>query len=360
MPRRNSRLKFVNCYRDRHGKERCWYRRDGQRIPIKGDFGTPEFLKSYQAIQASFEAPAAAGRGAIDGTFQAAVLEYFESDRFRHVKPQTQYGYRNALKPLLEAFGHVKLAKITRGGLVQLRDNIARKQSPRKAIEAIKVLNLVFETARDRDMITTNPAKDIAKPAGYKATPHRPWTQDELDLFLENAKPVWRRSVTVLLYTGLRRDDAIKLTRDRIRGNRIYLTEETGGGTQKTGSEVIIPIHDRLKAELARPMRIANAAGLLITGTRGRPIRGDVLSASIRRECQRLGIEDPPPLHGLRKNAVRRLVELGVAYQDIQAITGQSIEMIKHYSRGYDRERAVERVEAVIELSMAGKDKNKS
>lgn len=358
MPRVNQRLPYVNAYKDRHGKPRYWYRRDGKRLTINGEFGSPEWVESYQAIHARFEGKRAPR--ATEGTFRFAVEEYFESAQFLAVKPKTQGNYRRALAPLLEAFGHAPLAKIKRGGLVRVRDNIA-KTSPRKAVEALKVLNLVFENACDCDMLDRNPAKDIAKPVGYKAEPHRPWAQDEIDLFLGSASPVWRRAVAVLLYTGLRREDAINLTRDHIKNGMIYLTkEETGETTRKTGAEVIIPIHPRLKAELAEPMPISSVVRLLITGTRGRKIRGDVLTNSIRKEGKRLGLDNPPPLHGLRKNAVRRLVELGINPEDIQAITGQSIDMIKHYSQGYDRQLAAERAAAIIQIEDAGSHKNKS
>lgn len=348
------KIKYVNAYKDRHGRMRYWYRRDGRRIPIKGVFGSTAWWDAYKEIHEGFEKKHTPR--SVDGTFLSAVQEYVESPRFQATKPKTQGNYRRALKPLVEAFGHVQLNKITRGGLVQLRDNIA-KASPRRAIEAMKVVYLVFEAACDCDMIDRNPAKKIAKPVGYKAEPHRPWTQDELDLFFRQARPVWRRAVTVLLYTGLRRDDAINLTRDHIRNGMIYMTEEeTGDATRKTGAEVIIPIHPRLKAELAEPMAITSVNRLLITGTRGRPIRGDVLTNSIRKEGKRIGLDDPPPLHGLRKNAVRRLVELGIPLEDIHAITGQSHRTINEYSKGYSRQLAAERAAPVIQLD--GSEKN--
>ena len=131
----------------------------------------------------------------------------------------------------------------------------------------------------------------------------------------------------VLLYTGLRREDAINLQRSLIINDRIYLSKDrTGDAIRKTGAEVFIPIHPRLAEELSTPLPIEGLT--LITGTRGRPIRGDVLTNSIRKEAKRLGITDPPPLHGLRMNAVMRLFEIGCSVEEFHAITGQSHQMI--------------------------------
>jgi len=78
----------------------------------------------------------------------------------------------------------------------------------------------------------------------------------------------------------------------------------------------------------------------LINGERGRPIRVEsTLSHAVRDEGKRLGMDDPPPLHGLRKNAVMALVEAGCEPREIQAITGQSLQTIEHYAAKYKRER---------------------
>ncbi|MGI9420020.1 MAG: tyrosine-type recombinase/integrase [Geminicoccaceae bacterium] len=120
----------------------------------------------------------------------------------------------------------------------------------------------------------------------------------------------------------------------------------------QTDAEVVIPITNALAKELETPLPIEGLT--LIVGTRGRPIRGDVLYHSIKKEAARLGIEDMKPLHGLRKNAVMTFLEHGLDYQMIRAITGQSDEMIRYYGQNYDRHRVVDRAELLL---IPGKDK---
>ena len=123
--------------------------------------------------------------------------------------------------------------------------------------------------------------------------------------------------------------------------------EQVGINCNNDSRIVVIPIHPRLAKELSTLLPIEGLT--LITGTRGRPIRGDVLTNSIRKEAKRLGIINPPPLHGLRKNAVMRLYEVGCSVEEIHAITGQSHQMIHHYGQAYNRDRLVDSVVVKIE-----------
>lgn len=43
--------------------------------------------------------------------------------------------------------------------------------------------------------------------------------------------------------------------------------------------------------------------------------------------------------HGLRKSAVNTLLEAGCSEAEVSAITGQSTEMIRHYSRMVNRKK---------------------
>lgn len=183
----NKNLKYVHAYKDRHGKIRYYYRRNHKQVAIKGEFGERVWLDNYSSIHDRFEANL---YPRVDsGTFAAAVSEYYRSPRFGSLKPKTQDNYRRALMQLVESFGNIRLQKITRGGLVKLRDQLALK-SPRRAIEAIKVVSLVFECARDLDLADHNPAKEISRPLGYQADPHRPWSHNEIETFLGNCRPV--------------------------------------------------------------------------------------------------------------------------------------------------------------------------
>jgi len=195
----------------------------------------------------------------------------------------------------------------------------------------VKVLNLVFECAADLDIVDRNPAKGVRPPDGFKSTPRRKWTDDEIDLIYKHGRPHVRRSMMVLLHTGLRVSDAVALRRDVVQGGMIELT------TQKNKKDVVIPIHADLKAELNRSLPVESV--YLITGARGQRLRRHGVLAMFHREFARLGVADSPTTHGLRKNAVVALIEAGASEQMINAVTGQSIPIIRHYGQEYERRK---------------------
>lgn len=104
---------------------------------------------------------------------------------------------------------------------------------------------------------------------------------------------------------------------------------------EKTGKTVYIPIHRDLAKELATPLPVERV--YLVCGQSGQQMTMQWLTNGIKREWRRLGKADPPPLHGLRKNAVMALIEAGATKDGVNAITAQSREMVRHYAQEYDR-----------------------
>ena len=313
--------RYVNLY-ESNGRVYSYYRRDGTQFKIGGDPGTDVWTKNYEAIHSRFTMTKKRP-DLTPGSLAAAIVDYKKSDRFQILAQSTRTRYGYALDKLSAKLGHLELASITRRAVVRLRDNVAKSQQ-RNAIEIVKVLRLVFECACDLGEVDFNPAKDVRKPAGYKASQHESWTDDQLQTFIAGAKPVWRRAVMVALYTGLRRSDLIRLTRANIRDGWIIID------IAKTDGHAEIPIHSDLAAELTKELPVASM--MLVPTARGRQMNKDSLSHGLQKECRRLGIEPNPPLHGLRRNAIIRLLEAGCSREEVMAITDQSKRMVEYYA----------------------------
>lgn len=155
----------------------------------------------------------------------------------------------------------------------------------------------------------------------------------EIETFLNGAKPVWRRAAIVLLETGLRRGDALKLECRHIVDGRIpWVVAKT---KHRDELPVIIPVSDTLQKELDRSIGPVGST-FLIHKKNGKPMTGSAVSHGMHRECLRLGLNPARPLHGLRKSAVQFLIVSGLEVREVQAITGQSIEIVEHFARGYN------------------------
>lgn len=313
--------RYVNLY-ESAGRVYSYYRRDGTQFKIEGDPGTDAWSKSYAAIHDRFSITKKRP-DLRPGSLASAIVDYKKSDRFQVLAQSTRTRYGYALDKLTTKIGHLDLDSITRRAVVRLRDNVAKTQ-PRNAIEIVKVLRLVFECACDLGEVDFNPAKDVRKPAGYKANQHESWSDDQLHRFLAAAKPVWRRAVMVALYTGLRRSDLIRLTRTNIKDGWIIID------IKKTDGHAEIPIHSDLATELATKLPVASL--MLVPTARGRQMNKDSLSHGLQKECKRLGIVPNPPLHGLRRNAIIRLLEAGCSREEVMTITDQSKRMVEYYA----------------------------
>ena len=323
-------LPYIQKFKDRHGKIRTYYRRGKHKQRIDGDPGSQEWQNCYWRIHESFEA---APRAVPDHeSFQYAVTDYLSTQRYLALSKNTRIAYRSALDELVKALGKQRVRDFTRGDVINIRDQIS-KRSPTRAELVVKAIKQVFERACDVDTIDRNPAKGVRKPEGYKSTPYRKWTDEEIDLLRKRARPHVRRAMLVLLYTGLRCSDALRLKRAVIKDGMLEIT------TEKAGTEVCIPLHSELQAELKNPLPVESL--YLICGARGTQISSKALLSMFRREFKALGVprDQQPTTHGLRKNAVTALVEAGCAPREIQAVTGQSLPIIEHYAREYDRKK---------------------
>jgi len=320
--------KYVKLY-ESGGKVYAYYRRQGLEFKIDGEAGTAGWLESYEKIHQDFD-KGMGRRGPVPGSVDAAIIAYKKSARYDVLARSTKDRYEFALSRLSTILGSMSLASITRRAVIRLQEKIAESQ-PRNAIEVTKVLNLVFQCAVDLGEVDSNPAENVKKPPRYKAKQHEAWTDEQVETFLSGASAIWRRAVMVALYTGLRRGDLLRLSRSHIKDGWIEID------IAKTGGTTAIPIHSDLLTELGREM--PSASLMLVPTARGKQMKPDSLSHGLQREWQRLGFDGGPTAHGLRRNAIIRLLEAGCTVEEVRSITDQSKRMVEYYAAGKHRRR---------------------
>lgn len=104
---------------------------------------------------------------------------------------------------------------------------------------------------------------------------------------------------------------------------------------QKTSKKLWIPTHRDFRAVLDT---IPKRSTLILTNTRGEPWSGvDGLKSSWQIEMARKEMAPIHALnlkfHGLRKTATITLLEAGCTHHEVQAITGQSLQIVEHTRR---------------------------
>src|SRR5215472_2672497 len=85
------KLRYVNEYRDRHGKVRRYFRRPGSRaIALPGLPGSIEFMAAYQAALAIVAPPPPSPKHVIAGSLADVVARYYGSALFANLSSAAQ------------------------------------------------------------------------------------------------------------------------------------------------------------------------------------------------------------------------------------------------------------------------------
>jgi integrase len=158
-----------------------------------------------------------------------------------------------------------------------------------------------------------------------------PWTEDDVAAY-EKHWPIGTRQrvwLDVLIYTGLRRGNAVRLGRQHIRDGIATLK------TEKTETIVTLPILPVLAETLA-----SGLCGDLtfIAGENGNPLTKESFGNLFRKACRAAGV--PGSAHGVRKIAATRAANAGATVAQLEAIFGwQGGTMAALYTRAADRRR---------------------
>lgn len=349
---------YVNCVRVK-GRPYYYYhpgrgtKRVGKPVRLPDDPRLPEFWDAYR------KAAGAPEPRDHPKSFKSLIKAYKDSPEFDELADATRRGYERHLKIIEDKWGELQVAGLQPVHVLTLRDK--HRKTPASANALIRTLSSLLSWSVPRDYRTDNPCEHVRKLAIGEGWAPWPWEMIEL---LERHAPAWMWEAAALaLYTGQRQEDVLAMTRAKVRNGLIEVKQE------KTGRELIIPAHQKLLAVLgsleARRRRerqeraetsksVPQESLQILTNTRGLPWTSDGFRASwngtLEPPQQKRGVlPNPHPLwpikraslvfHGLRKSAVVTLLEAGCTDAEVAAITGQSRQMIEHYSRQVNQKR---------------------
>jgi integrase len=318
-----------------------WYvRRSGKRTRLGSKYGTSEFEAEYQAALAG-KAKSHKG-GALSTSLAWLVTRYRETTAWQRLSNATKKQRENILRQILESAADQPFAKITIATIAAGRDR--RAGTPFQARHFLDTLRGLFRWALEAGFVKTDPTVGVRNPPRPKGDGFPPWTEEHVAAY-EKRWPVGTRQrvwLDVLLYTGLRRGDAVRLGRQHIRNGIATLK------TEKTDAVVTLPILPVLAETLA-----AGPCGDLtfIAGENGNPLTKESFGNLFRDACRTAGV--PGSAHGVRKIAATRAANAGATVAQLEAIFGwQGGTMAALYTRAADRRRL-----SIEAMSKLGNDK---
>lgn len=299
----------------------------GPRIRMRAAFGTPEFEAEYRA--ALDGTPVGYTKKAVIGTLQWLWERYRETTTWTGLSLATRRQRENIMVGVLKQSGHEQASRIKRQHVVAGRDR--RSGTPAQARHFLDLMRGLFRWAVDAGHIKADPTRDVKNPVQRKSGGFPVWTEEDVAKY-ESRWPIGTKErvwLGVLLYTGLRRGDAVRLGRQHV-GDGVATIR-----TEKTGISVTIPILPVLD-EILQAGPCADLA--FICGENGRPLTKESFGNLFREACNAAGVAKSA--HGVRKIGATRAANNGATVAELEAIFGwQGGGMASLYTRAADRAR---------------------
>jgi len=354
----NRDYRFVTEDVDRHGNIRVYFRRQGQpKIRLAETAGTPEFDREYRrAFQGELTpAPRHAGRTpATHGTMRWLCEQYYTSAAFQALGKSTRKVRRGILDGVCERAGALRFSTMEPLHVAKLRDEKAA--FPEAANARVKALRQLFAWAASPEYgyATKNPAREVAylksnNPEGFRA-----WSEKDVAKY-EARHPIGtkaRLALDLLIYTGVRRSDVVKLGPQMERDGKLIFSETKGHSRIVKTHE--LPILPPLRRSIDRTP--TGHLVYLVTAF-GRPHSVKAFGNWFKRRCREAGLDDDLSAHGLRKLAAQRCAEAGASEHQLMALFGWSTtKQAGLYTRKANRIR----LEAEAAPLLQGQKENRS
>ena len=328
------RIKYVEQWVDKRrggAKARFYFRRGGRRVALPGLPGSAQFMSAYEAALVGQTEPVDTNRVKA-GSIDALVTAYYASAKFQARPTSTQRTYRGIIEPWRREFGRFPVTILERRDIERMLARRAEK-APASANFWLRLVKMLMKFAVQSGMRSGNPASDI-EPIEVRSEGFHTWSEQEIAQFEAHfpigSKP--RLALALLLYTGQRKSDVVRMGRKDVHGDMINVRQK------KTGNAVSIPLHPELaRVMAATPTAIAPT---FLMSARGRPFTADAFGEWFRSRIDEAELPKECSAHGLRKAACRRLAEAGCSANVIAAISGHaSLSEVAKYTRAADQQR---------------------
>jgi hypothetical protein len=258
--------------------------------------------------------------------FTALIDAFHEHEAFTSLAASTRRGYEASATMVKAAWAFDLPAELTTPDAQQAIDGLG--ETPATANQFRAYLSRLMKWGIPRGFCTSNPVQFTEKIPGTE--PWKPWPEWAWEILVEHAPINLLLPAVSALFTGQRQGDVLLMPRPRESDQTIEVR------AQKTDSTVWVPIHSAYRPWIEKAPK--GDAVQLHLGVKGMPYE---TTDGFRADWQRLMNTEPfKPFrenrlvfHGIRKNAVINLLEVGCTETQVGAICNMSEEMVRHYGR---------------------------
>ena len=298
------------------GAVRYRFRRNGTKVKLRGEPGSPEFYAHYaELLQRSVPS-----QGPVEGSIAWLVDKYIKHQEMREeaglASPLTVKGHKHHLGKLVKAYGEMDMY-IPRGKLIELKDQFTT--TPGAADNMMKSISTMYKWAIDRDIFkANNPAVGIKK-LNVGSSGFTPWLKKDFDRYLSVYKPPSTQYLALMLAisTTARRSDLVTIGADHEfkRDGRLWLRWRQA---KKPNRIVELPMTEALIAatkDLKRTPYLLNEYG--------KPFSVPGFGIRFKQWCVKANVDKT--LHGIRKGISSLLPSKGSTSLELDVLLGHEM-----------------------------------
>lgn len=288
----------------------------------------------------------------------ADVADRWQEEHDEEIKTYTRSCYVAPLKDLKAEFGDLTVEEIDSISFQAFLESMKRKGYAKQTINLRKiVMKMVLDYALARRMILYNPITVCKTPKNAKKTTRLPPSDSDVDSIKSNPDGVFGFYCNLLLYTGLRREEALALTYDDI-----DLTNKLISVSKVVVFESNVPVvRDSTKTEAGKrfvpilePLEklfeaVPEKKGFLFPGKKGVMTKGE-FDKGFQRYKNLTGITCTS--HQLRHYFATLCFDANLKDKDVQEIMGHSkisvTQDIYTHIRKQRKEESTEKLNAFL------------
>lgn len=294
---------------------------DGKRLP---DVKDKDFWPEAEKAMAAF-----IKRGREGVRDFKALVEAFQDDKnpfWTDLAASTRRGYTASGNMIVSTWGDRLPCDLTTVDAQEAIDALG--ETPATANQFRAFLSRLMAWGIPRGFCTANPVEHTEKIPGGE--PWTPWPNWAFEILLEHAPIHMQRIAMSAFFTGQRQGDVLAMVKPKAGETTIAVR------AQKTKKTVWIPIHSAYRKWIDSSPN--NDSVMLHEAGRSKFFK---TADGFRTEWQKMMDGEPfKPFrenrivfHGLRKNAVINLLEVGCTENQVGAICNMSAQMVQHYGR---------------------------
>lgn len=264
----------------------------------------------------------------------AAVADRWHEEHWNDIAPTTQKGYARIYKELTEEyFKDDYISAITHKDIARYMQQLPKSYAYSTCHHRLAVLKMIFRYAVAEDIIKDNPCNEIKVPKGHGTAKRRAPDTAEINVIKKSIGVTYKRFpvgvlAVFLLYTGLRKGEALALTHKDIDTDSMRITVNKSAywvddapalKTPKTESgvrKIILP-------KFLLPLLPKGRANDYVFGAAPREmVRQKFFTNAWKRWKEESGLD--LGAHQLRHGYATLLHEAGVDIKDAQKLLGHA------------------------------------